>query len=191
MTAEHQKSLADFNLATGVGRFRARKAGFKILKMCRGRFREPRPFESYYTETDGCWEWQGSISVYGYGRYAAYHKTWKAHRYAYERSNAVTIPAGISVMHSCDNRKCVNPAHLSLGTHADNVADCVAKGRQARGERKGSARLTAQDVEEIRRIAVKGVRGHEHSWKRLAKRYRVDPTTIRAICQRRTWNHIS
>jgi len=186
---KQSRRLEDFDLATAIGRFKARSAGFDVPKQLRGWFREPRPFESYYVRTEGCWEWTGTIRKCGYGTYAANSKVFKAHRYAYEQHYG-PIPSGLVVMHSCDNRKCVNPAHLSVGTIADNIADCVAKLRHARGIKKPAAKLTESDVREIRSIAVKGVRGHPCSWKRLAKRYGVDPTTIRAVCKGKTWSFV-
>lgn len=189
MSRKLRAQLTDFDLNTGKGRSDARAAGFDVPLMKRGRFRAPFPFDSYYVEGSGCWEWKGTIHVSGYGRYAAKGKCYKAHRYAYELHHG-PIPPGLCVMHSCDNRKCVNPAHLSIGTDADNSADCCAKGRHPKGETNGTAKLTSAQVLEIRAVAVKGIRGHDCSWKRLAKRFAVDPTTIRAIVQRKNWRHV-
>lgn len=82
-----------------------------------------------------CWEWQGTIKPNGYGiiskggdssKCGVFH----AHHVAYEISNGIdAIPAGMVVMHKCDNRKCVNPSHLAIGTAKDNVHDCIRKGR--------------------------------------------------------------
>ena len=75
-----------------------------------------------------CWEWKGALSKSGYGQTRINGAQIRAHRYAYAAFNG-PIPEGLFVMHSCDNRKCVNPAHLSTGTHTDNMRDCAAKGR--------------------------------------------------------------
>ncbi len=83
---------------------------------------------------DECWEWQGRRSVRGDGVYTFKGHT-SAYRVAYYLANGDIAP-GLCVMHACDNRACCNPAHLSLGTHADNMRDKVEKGRQWRGGAK-------------------------------------------------------
>lgn len=82
---------------------------------------------------DECWPWTGRRGGRGYGRVGSCG----AHRLAWELTNGA-IPAGLWVLHRCDNPPCVNPSHLWLGTHADNMADMRAKGRSARGDRHGS-----------------------------------------------------
>jgi hypothetical protein len=111
------------------------------------------------------------------------------------------IPDGLRVCHRCDNRLCVRPDHLFLGTDADNAADRHAKGREAmgvrngrhtrpnttaRGMKGGRAKLTDDDVHAIRADHAAGLAG----FKRLANRYGVDDSTIAAIVRRRTWTHI-
>lgn len=85
------------------------------------------------TEERGCWEWTAHLFDAGYGGFAVTHsKKVGAHRFSYALHYG-EIPAGLSVLHKCDNRSCVNPQHLFLGTQGDNVRDCVAKGRNRYG----------------------------------------------------------
>ena len=88
--------------------------------------------DKYDVEENGCWIWNRYVGRNGYGQVAVSHKNSMPHRVMYQAHNG-EIPKGLVVMHTCDNRLCVNPDHLSLGTQGDNVRDCVAKGR-ARGQ---------------------------------------------------------
>ena len=90
-------------------------------------------FDAYWRyDPSGCWIWTGGIDKDGYGRGFRAEGSRKpgAHCFAYERTYGA-IPLGLFVLHSCDNPRCVNPEHLSLGTHADNMADMMRKGRNA------------------------------------------------------------
>jgi hypothetical protein len=100
------------------------------------------------------------------------------------------IPEGLVICHRCDNPSCVNPAHLFLGTHADNVADKMRKGRHRTNPHKGedhrSAKLTQEQVLEVRRrFAVGGI-----SKAALGREYGVTQTTIDHIILRATWRHL-
>lgn len=87
------------------------------------------------------------------------------------------------VLHACDNRACVNPSHLFLGTQSDNRADCVAKGRHYRGGSHKWAKLTQRDVDQIRRAPLLK-RGAQSA---LARRYRVTSGAISLILRHRNW----
>lgn len=160
--------------------------------------REER-FWAKVAKTDACWNWTGCIT-HGYGRFLWDGRPASSHRVAWALCVG-PIPAGLHVLHRCDNRRCVRPDHLFLGTNADNVADMVAKGRTARGqehgthrrpesrpkgERNGNARLTAHAVREIRRRCALG-----ESQSSLAFAFGVSETTIHDVLARRRWAHVS
>jgi hypothetical protein len=150
-----------------------------------------------------CWEWRGYTDPGGYGRVMGENGyTVMAHRASFEMFYG-DIPAGLKVLHRCDNRRCVSPDHLFLGTQLDNIADMVAKGRQARGEclaaairaanpdrrgeRNGRAKLTGDDVRAIRRAYEAG----SATPATLARRYGVADTVIHNIVRYRSWKHIA
>jgi hypothetical protein len=134
----------------------------------------------------GCWEWNGRLDRHGYGRFG--RKGGKAHRVAY-RILVGTFPEKLCVLHECDNRRCINPAHLFLGTQQDNTADRHRKGR-TRGAKQGEAHHCAVLTEEkvigiIKEYAKGGV-----SQRRLAARYGVHQVTISEIVTGKIWTHI-
>lgn len=100
------------------------------------------------------------------------------------------IPDGLIVCHTCDNRKCVNPAHLFLGTPQDNTDDCIRKGR-AKGAQRGEdhplAKLDRESVAYIRANFRK--RDREFGARALARRFGVHPMTIWDVLEGRTWGH--
>ena len=133
---------------------------------------------------DDCWEWQGTRNNNGYGQIgkgARGSGLLYAHRVSWELASG-PIPKGMCVLHHCDNPGCVNPAHLFLGTMADNMRDMVDKGRSARGEGKWSVKLTEQDVHEIRQMLSRGI-----SQMVIAEKYGVTQRTISMIKTGETW----
>jgi hypothetical protein len=128
---------------------------------------------------DNCWLWLSSKNPKGYGHFGK--KSRSAHRLSWELTRG-PIPNKKHVLHKCDNRACVNPNHLFLGTNADNVRDRVSKGRGARGVVNGSAKLTEYLVKQIL-ISTEGPRS-------LGRKLGVRHSTIVSIRQNRTWKHI-
>ena len=137
----------------------------------------------------GCWLWKGYLSKDGYGRFRFYGRNGKkvqAHRASWIL-NFGPIPEGMFVCHKCDNRKCVNPEHLFLGTPQDNMNDMVAKGRSGdtRGEKSGLTHLTDADVLSIRARYPQGTKLID-----LAREYGVAKSTVSYIVNGHTWKHV-
>lgn len=131
-----------------------------------------------------CWNWTAGTQSKGYGSFGIGNgKTSLAHRVAYELGNGA-IPDGLLVRHICDNRLCCNPAHLELGTIADNNRDAVVRGRNAKGELNGNSKLTAKQVREIRRLR----KVDKKKITELARLYRMHPRSISNIVNNRYWN---
>ncbi len=123
---------------------------------------------------DACWLWTGARNSRGYGHLAVGHGMMRAHRLAVLLASDTDI-AGQLVCHACDTPLCCNPTHLFVGSHRDNVLDCVRKGRHIslRGERHGSAKLSDADVSTIRELVRSGV-----AQKDVAVRFNIDQSHI-------------
>ncbi len=121
----------------------------------------------------------------GYGGFCprSGEKTY-AHRFAFVLAKG-PIPAGLNVLHSCDNPRCVNPSHLFLGTTQDNIADKVRKNRQLRGETHRMVKLTDESVRMIRDRYEEGAQ-QDH----LSAQFGVSRSNIGMIVRRVTWRHI-
>lgn len=135
----------------------------------------------------GCWELPiARHDSSGYPQIYHNHRQLAGHRLFYTVLVG-EIQDGMCCLHKCDNRACVNPDHLFLGTHADNMADKTAKGRArgARGEHHYRSRLTENDVREIRRLASSGI-----YQKDIARRYSIRQGTVWAAISRKTWKHV-
>lgn len=128
---------------------------------------------------DECWNWTASKQG-GYGQIGDDMglRPVRAHRLSYEIHHG-PIPAGMMVCHHCDNRACVNPAHLFIGTQLDNMRDMQRKGRGPRGERHGRHRLTESQVVQIR--------GDARPQREIADDYGITQTAVSAIKRRKSW----
>lgn len=139
-------------------------------------------------EPGKCWEWQRAHNGQGYGTLRVAGRVVYAHRLAFSLSGR-EIPAGFDVLHDCDNPRCINPAHLSVGTRSKNMADCHARGRsripapRMRGETNGSAKLTLEAVAAIRQALKRG-----EVQRIIANRHGVSQTLVSAIKRGRLWN---
>lgn len=143
----------------------------------------PQVFESLLDKSGDCWTWQGRRSEKGYGLFYS-GRVWRAHRYAYE---TYVGPIGdLHVLHKCDNPPCCNPAHLFLGTPADNAADKAMKGRTGKEKRRGSVNGNAKLNEEL----VRFIRNSELGPVELSKKIGVNRCTIRSIRNYETWSHV-
>lgn len=145
-------------------------------------------FERYacILDQDACVPWSGFISAEtGYGQFA-----WKtstsigAHVASYLIYKGA-VPAGMLVRHTCDNRSCVNPKHLLLGTYVDNMRDAMERRRVACGERAHSAKMTAAKVADLRQKYAAGARQVD-----LAIEFGVGQAAVSQMVRRGTWKHV-
>ncbi len=128
-----------------------------------------------------CWLWTGAKGSHLYGMVRACMTARLAHREAYEAVNGAGSAAGLVVRHRCDVRACVNPAHLQIGTHSDNVRDKVERGRHP-------TKLTEADVRTIRSEYVP--RSKDFNLHVLASRFGVDQSLIALVVKRKIWRHV-
>jgi len=154
-----------------------------------------------------CWLWCGVVHQSGYGHFKHQGQCFKAHRVAYaltygeiEWTTGRRGSRGLLVLHKCDNRSCVNPNHLFLGTQRDNMADCSVKSRIGHGSTHGLVKLTESDVAEIKAMHAQGVIGRPgRGWSKAVRsgeavsmakvgaRYGVSGKTIEMVLRRRAW----
>lgn len=151
-----------------------------------------------------CWPWQKALDADGYGHisitYNGHNRSWPVANIVYEVFHGIRIPDGFCACHYCDFAACSNPLHIWPGTRVENRFDCVAKGRHAkglsnghytkpeafpRGEQHCRAKLTEQDVREIREAHRQGIPIH-----RLAGFFHVSDTHILSIVKYKTWKHV-
>jgi hypothetical protein len=138
---------------------------------------------------DGCWPYLALLTDGGYGRIKFKGRFYGAHRVTLSQATGVPIDCDEMALHSCDYRRCVNPAHLRWGTNTDNMRDMVSRGRAVdwAGRREGAknpnAKLTEDDVRNIRASALRTPE--------MAANYGVSEWAINAIKARRTWRNVA
>lgn len=143
-------------------------------------------FWAKVNKTDECWLWTASTSKQGYGHFWIDGKVHKAHRISYEIVHG-PISNGLSVCHTCDTPRCVNPAHFWLGTAADNNADRKSKNRYHTTPRYGRApmaKLTYEIADTIRREYAEGT----FNTYQLAARYGVSQSNISRVLTKKQWD---
>lgn len=156
-----------------------------------------RPLEDRFWEKvnkddpNGCWIWTGATNDKGYGQIQRGDRgegRISTHRLAWQLQHG-PIPEGLDVCHECDNPPCCNPAHLFLGTHSDNMVDMYSKGRANKkprhGEQNHAAKLTADQVREIRLLCAKGMTQNA-----VAQQFGVSEAAIQKIVKRKNWKHL-
>jgi hypothetical protein len=133
---------------------------------------------------DECWDWKLCKSHNGYGRVTINYITQRTHRISWILTNG-TIPDGLCVLHRCDNPACCNPSHLFLGDVKDNTCDKCIKDRQLKGEDAGMAKLTDEDVINIRDLYNSYMRISH-----IARMYNMSEGAIAGIVKNRKWKHL-
>ena len=161
-----------------------RAEGYRVFRTKAGSIPFPDRFWGRVDKTGDCWLWLGGKDKKGYGMCKFSGRSQGAHRIAWQITNG-TIADGLVVMHICDQPGCVNPGHLALGTNAENTADKVSKGRQARGLVcvGSSAKLSFDDV--------RAIRASKEQSMHLAKRYGCSEANVRAIRSGLSWGYLS
>jgi hypothetical protein len=148
-----------------------------------------RFMKQVYEAPNGCWIWMGGHGKRGYPHFNWAGKTLYAHRVSLEFKLGRPIRPGLDALHSCpdgDNPLCVNPDHLSEGTHDENMRQMIARGRRrCYGEKARTAILKEDQV-----IAIRARAGGSLSARELAIEYGIRPSTVRQIVQGRSWRHL-
>jgi hypothetical protein len=165
-------------------------------KVCRAcYYSQPRPrknprdlFMSHVEKTNNCWKWKALINYLGYGKFRLYgdKNMGSAHRISW-RLHKGPIPERRFVLHTCDNRACVNPDHLFLGTQDDNMKDASKKGRLQKGVQKYNAKLTDEKVRTIRNLF------HIKKWSagKIARIFGLNEANAWRIANRQAWKHVT
>lgn len=135
---------------------------------------------------DACWEWMSSTNPKGYGKFWFIDDTISAHRFSWFLANGKIPRHQPFICHKCDNPKCVNPAHLFAGDSQDNISDMISKGRSLTGEKSHAAKITSEDVIEIRRLW----HNSRITSRQLGEKYGLGKTSVLRIIHGKTWAHL-
>lgn len=144
-------------------------------------------FGSVHPVFGQCWEWIASIGSHGYGQMSFEGRPITVHTYSWNLHFG--DQGGLYVLHRCDNKACVNPSHLFLGTRRDNADDRDAKGRQAKGEQNGMARLTEDTVKWIKESYIPYSR--KYGARAIARMLGISKGTVFDILAGRRWSYLN
>lgn len=144
-------------------------------------------FWSQVDKSGDCWLWTGNKTKDGYGRIRVNGKQTRAHRAVWLLTHGSLPPVGTLMCHKCDVRACVRPDHLFVGTYKDNSQDAISKGRALIGVANPRAKLSEQDVIDIRRRADPKLR----NLSKIAREYAVTNALIGKILRREIWPHVA
>lgn len=151
--------------------------------------------ERFWSKVDkgganGCWNWLGSLNDWGYGNFSFRKKWQRAHRVSWMLAHGDEPPANLMVLHKCDNPACVNPEHLFLGTHNENMRDMSQKHRyklpDIHGEAHHNAKLTDDKVRTIRQLYA----DKKFVQLELAEMFGVSLNAIHEVIHLKTWRHV-
>lgn len=188
------KRICDFcgNYYEGTGdKYCSRECGYKQKT---GHERKKQsPIIRFFSKVDkmshpcGCWIFNGTISREGYGRFRLGNKLMSAHRAAWILTHG-SVPSNLLICHSCDNRRCVNPKHLFIGTAKDNVIDKITKHREyyLRGEQLPQTKLNSSDVLLIKSLLLNNIKQNV-----IAQYFNITQSVISRIKNNKTWRHIT
>jgi hypothetical protein len=156
--------------------------------MPKGKYERPSSVERFKKflplnqAENACWNWMGAIHDRGYGLFWDGFKIVRAHRFSFGITNK--IPKGFCVCHSCDNRRCVNPAHLFVGSIADNNADARKKGRDGcfkKGTGHWNVRLSEMEIFKIRKMSL------TFPQLKLASEFGINQSTVSRVINKKRW----
>lgn len=134
---------------------------------------------------DDCWEWLAHRTKTGYGRLRFEGRRIMAHRLADLITHGTPLPVGMEIMHTCDNPPSVNPRHLRRATHQDNMSDRANKGRSAKGERIGAAKLSEGDVRAIVALCRAGIEATA-----IASKFSISSAHVKRLDRGMYWKHL-
>lgn len=141
-------------------------------------------------KTATCWLWTGALEGKGYGHCRLSDGIdRRSHHVAWELRHGTRVPKGMELMHLCDVRNCVNPEHLKIGTHAENMADCKSKLRHAHGVRSRHAKLTEDQVRYIR-ANYRKTGPSSGNGSKIARELGVTPGMVHKIGRGESWKHV-